>query len=146
MFNSYPRLFWMGTYKKKSFRVDLKYHYSSFNQFSTFQFSRKWLKFLLFTIQFIHTYFDILTYCKVTKNRIRYQISNFFIVVVKSFIHDRISNESKHQFHFSICTRNSNSYITFFFCSIIIAFQYRAIAQSYAAMTPTHLNDQIIVQ
>ena len=53
----------------------------------------------------IHSYILWHTYCKVTKNRIRYQISNFFIVVVKSFIHDRTSNESKHQFHFSICIR-----------------------------------------
>ena len=51
---------------------------------------------------FIHT----LTYL-LQSNKKQNSISHFKfqiqIVVVKSFIHDRISNESKHQFHFSIC-------------------------------------------
>ena len=48
---------------------------------STFQFSRKWLKFLLLTFQFIHT----LTYCKVKKTEFEICEWYFLILCNQSF-------------------------------------------------------------
>ena len=97
-----PEIILNGYIQKKKlqswFKIPLLFFQSVFN-ISIF---KKMIE-ILAIYNSIHSYILWYTYCKVTKNRIRYQISNFFIVVVKSFIHDRISNESKHQFHFSIC-------------------------------------------